>query len=89
MQINVAVIVKPFPVPDAVDTDNQRAGTETQITLDRLDAATLTQLCQEFTDSVFKAAGKEPLPTRRSRSVAKREAAQAAPLAKPTKKETP
>lgn len=70
MEINIKVNVAPFSVPDCVQIVGSRAdginATPKTISLENIDEYALEKLCSDFTDGVFKIAGKQrpPQPAR-------------------------
>ena len=64
MKATIEVKLKPFPAPNFVITEaaakpRQEGMQEApKYALEELDAETLKKLCDEFTDAVFKKAGK-------------------------------
>lgn len=68
MKVKIEVIIKPFIVPNFViqevmPGDRQDGFTATEgIPLSMIDADTLWRMCSDFTDAVFKKAGKEQPP---------------------------
>ena len=65
MKVSIEVKIKPFKVPSFVLTEQdakpRQEGMQEapKFSLSDLDATTLAKLCDDFTDSVFKKAGKQ------------------------------
>jgi len=60
MKAAITVDLKPFTVPNYVIVKNTgKSGQVKQYALGELDADLLERLCEEFTNSIFKRAGKK------------------------------